>query len=219
MYGHRYDTKNVRSFTNYVKPSPASISSIFYQKAKPFKSTSTEKVKISSYTNEKKKRSRTEQAEEKMHESLCIYPTGEKHQEENASKSLFYPDHKLSNEFHPSQYFQELTGAKNRRKRQLSENKHTLSDDNNQAGGGLLDSLQIADIDGLINLIDNCVSEANEYIAYLSEKMAALKEELLTARAHAADLQDALNVPLTLCRERIWNSSTRTRSSSSWTAS
>jgi hypothetical protein len=62
VYGYRYDTKNVRSFTNYVKPSPASISSMFYQKAKPFKSTSTEKVKIGSYTNDKKKRTRTEQA-------------------------------------------------------------------------------------------------------------------------------------------------------------
>ena len=62
VYVHRYDTKNVRSFTNYVKPSPASITSIFYQKSKPFKSTSTEKVKIGSYTNDKKKRTRTEQA-------------------------------------------------------------------------------------------------------------------------------------------------------------
>lgn len=91
VYGHRYDTKNVRSFTNYVKPSPASIASVFYQKPKSMKSTSTEKVKATSFTNDKRKRTRTEQAEEKMHESMCVYPTiSEKINEENAVKSLFY---------------------------------------------------------------------------------------------------------------------------------
>lgn len=40
-YGYRYDMKNNRSFNNYAKPSPASISSIFAQGPKPFKSVST----------------------------------------------------------------------------------------------------------------------------------------------------------------------------------
>ena len=35
-------------------------------------------------------------------------------------------------------------------------------------GAGALENLQINDIDGLISLIDNCVQEANDYIAYLS---------------------------------------------------
>ena len=69
VYGHRYEGKANRSFTNYVKPSPVSITSMFNQQVpKSFKSVSTEKVKYGrTSTNEKKKRTKTEAAEDKMH--------------------------------------------------------------------------------------------------------------------------------------------------------
>lgn len=40
VYGHRYDTKNIRSLTNYVKPASNSITSIFSQKPKHIKTSS-----------------------------------------------------------------------------------------------------------------------------------------------------------------------------------
>lgn len=90
VYGHRYDHKANRSFThtapthiapnntapNNTKPSPASISSMFAPGTRSFKSASTEKVKYArGSTNEKKKRNKTETADDKMHESLCVYPS------------------------------------------------------------------------------------------------------------------------------------------------
>lgn len=104
---------------------------------------------------------------------MCIYPSNtEKQHEEIASKSLYYGEGKINQaEFQPNSYFQELSGKKNRRKRHLSENKYSsIIEDKNQmsVGAGALENLQINDIDGLISLIDNCVQEANDYIAYLS---------------------------------------------------
>lgn len=125
VYGHRYDTKNIRSLTNYVKPASTSITSIFTQKPKHAKTNSNEKAKGLSY--DKKKRNRTEQAEDKMHESMCIYPSVDKNQDEHTSKSLFYPEVKAS-ESKDVEYGEQLSN-KNKRKRHLSENKYSHADE------------------------------------------------------------------------------------------
>ena len=41
--------------------------------------------------------------------------------------------------------------------------------------GNSMDKLEISEIDDLIQLIDSCVEEANDYIGYLTEKIEVLK--------------------------------------------
>lgn len=155
VYGHRYDTKNIRSLTNYVKPASTSITSIFTQKPKHAKTNSNEKAKGLSY--DKKKRNRTEQADDKMHESMCIYPSVDKNQEEHTCKSLFYPEAKVGDS--KDAEYEEQVGSKNKRKRHLSENKYSRANEENVAkDANLFGNLNIVDIDSLIILIDNCVN-------------------------------------------------------------
>ena len=56
------------------------------------------------------------------------------------------------------------------------------------------DSLKIDDVESLIELIDNCVSEANEYISYLSQKVEDLKRELLLASNANLEIKNEMQV-------------------------
>jgi hypothetical protein len=79
-----------------------------------------------------------------------------------------------------------------------------------------LDGLQINSINDLLSLIDNCVSEANEHIAYLSAKLSAIKEELMLANMRISQLEQDIQVSSLLSlRSKIWRLSKENNSSNS----
>lgn len=134
--------------------------------------------------NSRKKRSQTQQAEERLHESLFLNRDTEgKQGRHQATKSLFSVEEAIDQSINPHDFvrnYKNLLKDDDRKIKSLTqqvESKGFQKERQSPIKMNPLEKLELTEIDDMILLIDNCVEEANDYIGYLSQKINSLKSE------------------------------------------
>lgn len=183
-------TPHNKSLTHPPQPSHKHSKTQSHEKEKP----------KSQKQHSRKKRSHTEQAEDRLHESLFLNREVERSQSKEAkhqaTKSLFTVEGSHEQSLQVQDFGRQYRVGEERNLKSYTQQVEGRGYGRELGAGVGLEKLEISEIDELLGLIDGCIEESNDYISYLTEKIETLRGDVEGAREEQARILKVLPVGL-----------------------